>query len=148
MRNAERESERLTTDYRLRTVNDLRVAFRQSLKAPGLTVMAVLAFATRLHAGEPKIGFWDTPRHGANFFNHVELKERFVAARQVGIEFVRLAPNKWLNGRPEARRGDFLLGRPERFSGLDTNDVALLRRPRPRPRGEPQGCPDDAQPAG
>jgi len=77
-------------------------------------------------AAKPKVTFWDSPRCGANFFNQVELKERLVAARRAGVEFVRLAPNKWLNGRPESRRGDFLLGRPEAFASLDTNDLALL----------------------
>ena len=75
---------------------------------------------------ETKMAFWDSSRCGANLFNQVELKERLVAARRAGVEFVRLAPNKWLNGRPESRRGDFLLGRPEAFASLDTNDLALL----------------------
>jgi endoglucanase len=111
-------------------MNDLRFTFHSLRKhfALAMVVVLTLALADRLPAAESKIGFWDVPRHGANFFNNVELKERFVAARAVGVEFVRLAPNKWLNGRPESRRGDFLLGPPETFSRLDTNDVALLRR--------------------
>lgn len=90
-------------------------------------MLALVQLGSMTCAGAP-MDFWDTPRHGANFFNEVELHERFVAARAAGVEFVRLAPNKWLNGRPESRRGDFLLGRPERFTNLDTNDVTLLRR--------------------
>ena len=109
-------------------MSDLGFPFRQFRPSPTLMAVAMLALGIRLPAAESKIGFWDTPRRGANLFNNVELKERLAAARQAGVEFVRLAPNKWLNGRPESRRGDFLLGRPERFSGLDTNDVALLRR--------------------
>ena len=109
-------------------MNPLRPAFRPGRRIPGFTQVITFVLACQVHAAESKINFWDGPRRGANFFNQIELKERFVAARQVGVEFVRLAPNKWLNGRPESRRGDFLLGRPERFSGLDTNDVALLRR--------------------
>jgi endoglucanase len=111
-------------------LNDPRLAFRPWQKNPGFTAVAVftLALTAELRAAEPKIAFWDAPRHGANFFNNVELKERFMAARKAGVEFVRLAPNKWLNGRPSSRRGDFLLGRPERFSRLDTNDLALLLR--------------------
>ncbi|MBI5386424.1 MAG: cellulase family glycosylhydrolase [Verrucomicrobia bacterium] len=87
-----------------------------------------MAVASLPAAEKAKIAFWDTPRHGANFFNEVELRERFQAASQAGIEFVRLASNKWLNDRPKSQLGDFLLGRPESFSRLDTNDLALLLR--------------------
>lgn len=93
-----------------------------------IPVVFALALGGLPAAAEPKIAFWDSPRHGANLFNYVELKERLVAARRAGVEFVRLAPNKWLNGRPESRRGDFLLGRPEAFTSLDANDLALLIR--------------------
>jgi endoglucanase len=88
----------------------------------------ILALGSLPAMADPKISFWDSPRCGANLFNQVELKERLVAARRAGVEFVRLAPNKWLNGRPESRRGDFLLGRPEAFTSLDANDLALLIR--------------------
>lgn len=103
-------------------------AFRLSLHGSVFFVIVLhfLSTASLPAAEAEKIAFWDTPRRGANCFNNFELKERFQAARQAGIEFVRLAPNKWLNGRPESQLGDFLLGRPERFSSLDTNDLALL----------------------
>lgn len=91
-------------------------------------IVSALAWGSLPAMAESKIAFWDSPRCGANLFNQVELKERLVAARRAGVEFVRLAPNKWLNGRPESRRGDFLLGRPEAFATLDANDLALLIR--------------------
>jgi hypothetical protein len=75
-----------------------------------------------------KMAYWDTPRQGANFFNEVESAERFVAAQRAGIQLVRLAPNKWLNGRPAAERGDFLLGRPEKFTALHEGDLARLKQ--------------------
>ena len=78
-------------------------------------------------ARESKLSFWDTQRRGANFFNNVEIQERWEAARRFGIEVVRLAPNKWLNGRPEARRGDFLLGRPDGSGAWEPKDLALLK---------------------
>jgi len=111
-------------------MNSLKSALRRLRKDPGLAAMAVgaLVLNAQLSAAEPKMAYWDSPRHGANLFNEVELKERLVAARQFGLEFVRLAPNKWLNGRPESQRGDFLLGPAAAFSRLNTNDVALLLR--------------------
>lgn len=73
------------------------------------------------------MAFWDTQRKGANFFNNVELDERFRAARAAGIEVVRLAPNKWLNGRAARELGDFLLGRPGTFGPPEPRDVLRLR---------------------
>ncbi len=107
---------------------DARYGFQMLVRNLGFTAVAMytLALCNLPAVAQPKIAFWDSPRHGANLFNQVELKERLTAARQAGVEFVRLAPNKWLNGRPESRRGDFLLGRPEAFASLDPNDLALL----------------------
>ena len=73
------------------------------------------------------IDFWNQQRRGTNFFSEVERRERFDAARAFGIELVRLAPNKWLNGRPSNQLGDFLLGRPASFDHIDQKDVAYLR---------------------
>ena len=102
------------------------------MEGKDLAVAAMAACMLLLHSpaagAQPRMAFWDSPRCGANFFNQVELKERLTAARQAGVEFVRMAPNKWLNGRPESRRGDLLLGRPEAFTTLDANDLALLIR--------------------
>jgi len=109
-------------------MTDMKSGPRMPSQSLGFALVAVLTLALGNLPGmaESKIAFWDSPRHGANLFNQVELKERLMAARRAGVEFVRLAPNKWLNGRPESRRGDFLLGRPEAFASLDTNDLALL----------------------
>ena len=74
-----------------------------------------------------KISRWDHIRRGANLFNAEERAERLLAARAAGITFVRLAPNKWLNGRPESARGDFLIGSRDRFDGIPPKDLARLR---------------------
>jgi hypothetical protein len=74
-----------------------------------------------------KISRWDRVRRGANLFNRVERIERLRAARAAGITLVRLAPNKWLNGRHEAALGDFLLGPRERFTTIPSRDLARLR---------------------
>ncbi len=63
---------------------------------------------------------------GTNFFNYVEKAERFKAAKELKLDFVRLAPNKWLNGRKVENRGDYFLGRPGKFKGLIKEDLPLL----------------------
>ena len=89
-------------------------------------VLACLALAPP--APDRPIDFWSTQRRGTNVFSELERRERFEAARAFGIQFVRLAPNKWLNGRPADKRGDFLIGRPGAFTHVDQQDVAYLRR--------------------
>ena len=68
-----------------------------------------------------KMAFWRVPRRGTNFFNQVPTKARFAAARSKGIEFVRLAPNKW-----RSARRDFLLGDTDRYRGLVNSDLKRL----------------------
>ena len=46
-------------------------------------------------AREGRLSFWDVQRRGANFFNEVETRDRFRAAKAAGIEWVRLVPDKW-----------------------------------------------------
>ena len=72
-------------------------------------------------AAETKIDFWKSQRKGANFFNEVETAERFVAAKTIGIELVRLAPNKW-----KTRSRDFLIGDADRYTGLVEEDYRQL----------------------
>ncbi|MEW5701808.1 MAG: cellulase family glycosylhydrolase [Candidatus Zixiibacteriota bacterium] len=68
-----------------------------------------------------KTAFWTRLRHGANCFNHVVTADWWRAAGDVGIEVVRLAPNKW-----DSRHRDFLLGDADQFTGLITEDLGLL----------------------
>lgn len=94
-----------------------------------LAILLTLNLATPVLASETsKISFWDNQRKGTNFFNLVETRERFKAARQFGVQVVRLAPNKWLNGRDSAELGDFIIGRPGQFKTVNAKDVALLKQ--------------------
>jgi endoglucanase len=68
------------------------------------------------------IEFWSEPRAGANFFNRVETRERFEAAHEYGIDFVRLTPSKW---QGEGR--DFLIGDADEYRGLMERDLHMLR---------------------
>lgn len=73
--------------------------------------------------------FWSTtsPKKGANFFNQKELRERFIAARQLGLTWVRLTPSKWPSSVKGAKAGDFLIGAKEKYQGLIKADLAYLK---------------------
>ncbi|MCP3925380.1 MAG: glycoside hydrolase family 5 protein [Desulfobacterales bacterium] len=73
-----------------------------------------------------KAAFWNEQRKGTNFFNNIETLERFQAAKKAGIEVVRLAPNKWLNGRTKSGLGDFLIGDAPTNSTPIQKDVDYL----------------------
>jgi len=78
-------------------------------------------------AAESKINFWETPKKGTNFFNTVERFERFQAAKDFGVQIARIAPNKWLNGRPKSELGNFLIGPREGFKKIDERDLKFLK---------------------
>ena len=89
---------------------------------PGVAVVVVILLAS-VSTSARGDDYWARPRRGANFFNQVETRERFAAAAAAGIEFVRLAPDKW----PGSGR-DFLLGDADAFRGVPPADLAKLRR--------------------
>jgi hypothetical protein len=66
--------------------------------------------------------FWDRQRKGANFFNRVPAAQRFQAAADLGLEFIRLVPDKW-----ESAGRDFLLGSADEYGGLVEADFAKLK---------------------
>lgn len=84
-------------------------------------VMLVRDGGGQLHAVE-KIAFWDVPRKGANIFNKKIIREDIRAAKTYGIEFIRLAPDKFLS----AHR-DFLIGDASQYMGLVPEDLAVLK---------------------
>ncbi|MFZ0431016.1 MAG: cellulase family glycosylhydrolase [Acidobacteriota bacterium] len=67
------------------------------------------------------IHFWDEQRKGANFFNRVPARERFQSATELGLEFIRLVPDKWKTGQK-----DFLIGSADRYEGLAEPDLKKL----------------------
>ena len=76
--------------------------------------------------GNQKLEYWNTQRKGANFFNDVETKQRFLEAKTAGIEVVRLVFNKWQSAIPSGIQGDFLLGPKGKFKGLVEEDPKKL----------------------
>jgi len=81
-----------------------------------------ILFCAWLQAGG-KMAYWNVQRRGANFFNQVPTEEWFVAAKQVGIQFVRLAPDKW-----QSEQRDFLLGDADAFERISAADFQALKR--------------------
>jgi len=89
------------------------------------TLAAVLAagfFTLPAAAGEAG-GFWGEQRRGANFFNKVETRARLDAAKNFGVDFVRLTFDKW-----RGERRDFLAGSLDVYAGLVPADLARLGR--------------------
>jgi hypothetical protein len=90
--------------------------------------MALAAAPCRMLAGSARtppggrIGFWDRQRKGANFFNRVPAAERFQAAAELGLDFVRLVPDKW-----QSAGKDFLMGSADEYQGLVEADFARLK---------------------
>ncbi len=87
-----------------------------------LFIIAGVLLLSASHAlAEGKISFWDTQRKGANMFNVIPDEQWFRAARDLGIEWVRLAYDKW-----RGRQRDFLMGDAGNFTGLVREDCAKL----------------------
>lgn len=72
-------------------------------------------------ANHGKIKFWDEQRKGANWFNITPTRDWLVAAKEAGIEVVRLAPNNW-----KSRQSDFLIGSADHFDGIVEQDFQKL----------------------
>lgn len=76
----------------------------------------------RVAADNPKLAFWSVPRHGANQFNQRPDDAWFAAAAALGVDFVRLVPDKW-----SGEGVDFLIGDCDHFTALVPADLARLR---------------------
>ena len=85
-----------------------------------------LCFASLLwcscHAAEEKMSYWQVQRKGANFFNKTPSEEWFIAAKDAGIHFARLAPDKW-----HCEQRDFLLGNADAFQEISHPDFQKLK---------------------
>lgn len=67
--------------------------------------------------------FWETQKKGANFFNEVPTEQWFIDARKLGLEWVRLAYDKWATDQR-----DFLLGDASNYNGLVPEDLNMLKK--------------------
>ncbi|WP_420421136.1 glycoside hydrolase family 5 protein [Simkania sp.] len=69
-----------------------------------------------------KIDYWETQRKGANFFNQNPSSEWFTDAKRIGIQFARLAPDKW-----KCEERDFLIGNADKFTSINEQDFKMLK---------------------
>lgn len=65
---------------------------------------------------------------GANFFNEKDELKRFIAAKELGLDIIRLTPSKWASFRPGAKKGEFLIGDQKEYKGLYKKDLEELIR--------------------
>lgn len=81
-----------------------------------------------------KMDYWNEQRRGSNFMNSTSLPDNYAAAKEQGIEFIRLAPDKWgkdrdhlFNDKPDTKPNkDFLIGSSDRYEGIVEEDFARL----------------------
>ena len=59
---------------------------------------------------------------GANYFNQTPSDNWFTEAKAAGIEFARVAPDKW-----KGEQRDFLIGNADAFTAISTKDLKTLR---------------------
>jgi len=67
--------------------------------------------------------FWETQKKGANCFNQVMTEQWFSDARDMGLEWVRLAYDKW-----DTDHRDFLIGDASNYTGLVEKDLKFLKQ--------------------
>lgn len=70
-----------------------------------------------------KMDFWKTQKKGTNIFNKKIQKADLRAARDYGIQFVRLVPDKF-----ESSSRDFLIGSADAYAGLISKDLETLKK--------------------
>lgn len=88
----------------------------------------------KLEAVSEKMAYWNEQRKGTNFMNSVSLPDNYSAAKEEGIEFIRLAPDKWVKERdfffadqPDSKpERDFLIGSANQYEGINEEDFQKL----------------------
>lgn len=86
-----------------------------------LIILSFVFFTALVYATEKD--FWDQQRKGANFFNKDPKEEWFMDAKDLGLEWVRLAYDKW-----DSEQRDFLIGDASNYQGLVKKDLDKLKQ--------------------
>ena len=84
-------------------------------------ILSVLYFIAVIFAVDGS--FWDVPRKGANCFNKVLTEQWFQDANDLGLEWVRLAYDKW-----DSEHRDFLIGDASNYDGLIADDLLKFKQ--------------------
>ncbi len=87
----------------------------------GLLLFIFISLVSASYAANRE--FWDQQKKGADFFNKVPTEQWFIDAKNLGVEWVRLAYDKW---EPEYR--DFLIGDVSDYKGLVREDLDKLKQ--------------------
>ncbi len=85
-------------------------------------VLLITTFLISCPSEHKSITFWDAQRRGANTFTPSFSKNIVDEATEFGINFIRLAPDKW-----QSQARDFLIGDADHYQGLIPEDVAKLK---------------------
>lgn len=104
-----------------------------------ILIIILLGFTALQTNAQEKLAFWDQPRKGANGDggaipgSGTSPEKWFKAARQTGIEFVRLNVVDWsARGKKDQqsnhKRSDFLMGDADQFTRIPKADLAYLKK--------------------
>ena len=92
------------------------------LKMKTLIAFYLLVFLCTGYTSEKKIDYWNVQRKGANYFNQTPSVDWFIAAKATGIQFARLASDKW-----ECEKRDFLVNDADAFTEISYRDLETLK---------------------
>jgi endoglucanase len=70
-----------------------------------------------------KIEFWNSVKKGTNIFNKEIRRQDIKAAKQYGMEFIRLAPDKFIS-----QDKDFLIGDADQYTKLNVEDLITFTK--------------------
>lgn len=84
-------------------------------------ILSVLCSITMIFAVDGS--FWDAPKKGANCFNKIPTEQWFKDANDLGLEWVRMAYDKW-----DSEHRDFLIGDASNYDGLIADDLFKLKQ--------------------
>ena len=86
-----------------------------------LSAFLLIFFSPHFSLAGEKIDFWNIQRKGANFFNVEPQEKWFQDAQKLGIQWVRIAYEKWKGNKP-----DFLIGNAKNFKKIISKDLSKL----------------------
>ncbi len=86
-----------------------------------ISIVCFLFYTTSAVAQEP--GFWNTQQKGANCFNKTPTEQWFRDAKDLGLDWVRLAYDKW-----DSEHRDFLIGDASNYDGLVEKGLNRLKQ--------------------